>query len=125
MSVMVGARTSIHAVSRVVGSGSRSQLFDGECIMKFLISSSVMFLKHVSVDSDYSSSSSSYDGIMNVFLFLSSMTAMISSILSVKKLLNTVLVLQDLCSLEEEVACYSLVGCYISFRSPWSYLYSL
>ena len=88
MSVMIGARTSIHALSRVVGSGSRSQLFDGECIMTFLISSSVIFLKHVSVDADCSSSSSTYDGTMNVFLFPSSMTAMILSILLVKKSLN-------------------------------------
>ena len=41
----------------------------GECILIFLISSSVMLLKHVSVDVDCSSSSSTYDGTVNVFLF--------------------------------------------------------
>ena len=39
ISVMIGVRTSIHALSRVAWSGSRSQLFDGECIMIFLTSS--------------------------------------------------------------------------------------
>ena len=85
---MIGARTSIHTLNRVVGSGSRLQLFDMECIMIFLISSSAMSLKHVSVEVDYSSSSSRCDGTMNVFSFLSSMIAMVLSILSEKKLLN-------------------------------------
>ena len=78
----------MHALSRVVGSGSRSQLFDGECIMIFMISSSVMSLKHVTVEVDCSSSSSRCAGTVSVFLFWSSITAIILSILSVKKLLN-------------------------------------
>ena len=85
ISVMIGARTSIHALSRVVGSRSRLQLFDGKHIMIFLISSSVISLKNVSVEVDCLSSSSRCASIVSVFLFLLSMLAMILSILSVKK----------------------------------------
>ena len=77
ISVMIGARTSIHALSKVVGSGSSLQLFEVEHIMIFLISSSVMLLKHVSVEVDCSSSSSRCGCTVSVFLFLSSMIAMI------------------------------------------------
>ena len=88
ISVMISARTSIHALNRAVGIRSRSQLFDGEHIMIFLILSSVMSLRHMSVAVDCSSSSSRCASTMSVFLFWSSMIAMILSIFSIKKLLN-------------------------------------
>ena len=68
--------------------------------MIFWISSSDKFLKHINVAGDCSSSSSRSVLVPVIY------DAMILSILSVKKNIKMiVLVSQDLCTLEEVVAC--------------------